>query len=253
MKLNEFEEKVVEHILQCSAPGKHAARSALRHLDRAWKLVNEMPELAIFSAITAEEESATALFHILKKRRYKNARLLDSRKHLHKTALHPFLIATGKLFTEFNAQYRPCLEFAHDSSSDGKDLLQLRVTVMDETHQEVWLYPVPPLEFTVSIDDVTHTFAPQLSQFATEKNMPSVIAYVKKLSNRRNLALYASPTGIPHIDGSAGPFLIYRKSVVFHHLIAFLLIDPYPHQQAFVQQMLNSFLAMLQIMPEEAS
>ena len=63
MNLTAFEEKVVEHILQSSAPGKHAARSALRHLERAWKLVDEMPELAMFSAITAEEESAAALFH----------------------------------------------------------------------------------------------------------------------------------------------------------------------------------------------
>lgn len=253
MKLTEFEEKVVEHILQTSAPGKHAARSALRHLDRAWKLVNEMPELAIFSAITAEEESATALFHVLKKCRYKNARLLNIRNHLHKTALHPFLLAVGKLFIEFKEQYRPCFEFDHNSSSDETELLQLRVIVIDEASKEVWAYPMPPLEFTISVNGVIHTFAPQLSQLATEKNMPSVLAYVQKLSNRRNLALYASPTGIPHADGSAEPFLIYRKSVVFSHLIALLLIDPYPHQQAFVQQTLNSFLAMLQFMPDETS
>lgn len=105
MKLNAFEEKVIEHILKSSAPGKHAARSALRHLERAWKLADEMPELAIFSAITAEEESATALFHVLKKHSYDGAELLNGRSHLHKIALHPFMLAVGKLFTEVLKQY----------------------------------------------------------------------------------------------------------------------------------------------------
>lgn len=251
MKLSAFEEKVVEHILQSSAPGKHAARSALRHLERAWKLVDEMPELAMFSAITAEEESATALFHVLKRCRYKGARLLKSRNHLHKTALHPFLLAVGKLFAEFKDHYCPLFEFNTDLSSDGTELLRIRLTVPDGTGRRLWAYPLPPLEFTVSVDDEVHKFEPELSQLAIEKNAATAFAYVQYLSNRRNLALYAAPNGIPHVDGSAEPFLIYRRSVVFSHLIALLLIDPYPQQQAFVQQSLNAFLSMLQMMPSE--
>ena len=109
---------------------------------------------------------------------------------------------------------------------------------------------MPPLEFTVSVDDVIHRFKPELSKLATEKNAASALAYVQRLSNRRNLATYAAPNGIPHVDGRVEPFLIYRKSVVFSHLLAVLLIDPYSQQQAFVQQTLDAFLSMLRIMPD---
>lgn len=250
MKLNSFEEKVVEHILESSAPGKHAARSALRHLERASELADEMPELALFSAITAEEESATALFHVLKRRRYKGAQALNGRNHLHKTALHPFLLSVGKLFIEFKDHYSPRFEFNSDLSHDGVERLRLRLTIPDETGKPWWGYTMPPLEFTVSVDDVVHRFEPELSRLATEKNAASALAYAQKLSNRRNLVIYAAPNGIPHADGSVEPFLIYRKSVVFSHLLAVLLIDPYEQKQTFVQQALTAFLSMLQTMPD---
>ena len=250
MKLSAFDEKVVEHILQSSVPGKHAARSALRHLERAWKLADEMPELAIFLAITAEEESATALFHVLKRHRYKGFRALNGRKHVHKTALHPFLLAVGKLFADFKNHYSPLLEFNSELSQDGVERLRLRLTVPDGTGKRLWAYTMPPLEFTVLVNDVIHRFEPELSRLATEKNAASALTYVKKLSNRRNLAIYAAPNGIPHADESVEPFLIYRKAVVFSHLLAILLIDPYPQQQAFVQQALTAFLSMLQAMPD---
>lgn len=251
MKLSTFEEKVVEHILQSPAPGKHAARSALRHLERAWKLVDEMPELAVFSGITAEEESATAVFHVLKQRRYKGAKSLNSRNHLHKTALHPFLLAVGKLFVEFKDHYRPVFEFNFDLSPNGKELLRLRLTVPDENGGSIWAYPLPPLNFIVTVNDKVYKFEPELSQLATEKNAATAFAYAQEQSNRRNHALYAASNGIPHVDGSVEPFLIYKHSVVFTHLIALLLIEPYPQQQAFVQQLLNAFLGMLKIMPDE--
>jgi len=250
VNLSAFEEKVVEHILKSSTPGKHAARSALRHLERAWKLVDKMPELAMFSAITAEEESATALFHVLKRRRYKGARTLNARSHLHKTALHPFLLAVGKLFAEVKNYYSPLLEFHSDMSHNGAELLRLRLTILDGAGKIWWAYTEPPLEFNVSVNDVVHQFEPELAQLATEKNATSAFAYVQKLSNRRNLAIYAAPNGIPHVNGSAEPFLIYRKSVVFSHLLAVLLIDPHPQRQAFVQQSLTAFLSMLKAMPD---
>lgn len=253
MELNSFEDKVIEHILQSSAPGKHAARSALRHLERAWELADKMPELAVFSAITAEEESATALFHILKKYRYENAQILNIRSHLHKTALHPFLLAMGKLFHEFTRSYSPKFEFNSDLSCDGAERLRIRLTVLSETGERLWAYPMPPLEFTVLNDGAIHQFEPELSKLATEKNAASAYTYVQKLSNRRNLVLYAKNNGIPHITKNIEPFLIYRKSVVFSHLIAILLIDPYSEQQSFVQQALIAFLSMLRAMPDENS
>ena len=245
-----FEEKIIEHILKSHAPEKHAARSALRHLERAWKLADDMPELAIFSAITAEEESATALFHVLKRIQYKGAELLNIRDHLHKTALHPFLLAVGKYFAEFLNCNTPMLEFNIDLSRDNRELLRISFTVPDGPSKEKWAYPFPPLDFKTSVNDVMHKFEEQLSQLATEKNASNAFAHVRRLANRRNEILYASTKGIPHAEG-VEQFLIYRRSVVFTNLIAILLIAPYPQQQAFVQQALNAFLSMLKLMPDD--
>ena len=109
--LTPFEENVVEHILRSSGASKHAARSALRHLERAWELIGNMPELAIFLGITAEEESATAVFHCLKRRKYKGAERINIYDHRHKTALHPLLLAIGQMMREFMEHNKPKLEF----------------------------------------------------------------------------------------------------------------------------------------------
>ena len=100
MQLSEFEGRAIEHVLRSHAPGKHAARSALRHLERAWSLKDSMPEVAVFLGITAEEESAAALFLSLKRRKYEGAGALSCRSHVQKTALHPFLLAAGKLLSQ---------------------------------------------------------------------------------------------------------------------------------------------------------
>lgn len=249
MNLSEFEENVVKHIHECSSATKHAARSAIRHLERASQLATSMPELAVFSAITAEEESATAIFHALKRRGYDGAQQLNVRNHRQKTALHPFLLAVEKLFAELESVHEPHLEFNSELSPDGTELLRIRHTVIGPDGNPLWAYTNPPLEFSVSVNNVVHDFGAELAQLATENNAASAIRYVEKLANRRNLALYASPNGIPHMEGSVEPFLGYRKSVVFSHLMVVLLIEPHAQRQSFVQQSLTAFLKLLTKMP----
>jgi hypothetical protein len=248
LTFNEFEQKVIEHVLQIDAPAKHAARSALRHLERAWRLSDEMPEISMFLAITAEEESASALFQVLCGRSYDGSEKLKTRNHLQKTALHPFLLAIGRLFAEFIDTYSPSFEF---NSNDGSELLRLKLRVTEGGANILDMFPLLPLDFSVSVHEEAYQLEQLLLQFATEKNATSIFEYVKKLANRRNLALYASPKGIPHLDGGAGEFLLYRKSVIFTHFLAILLIDPYPEKQKFVQQALTAFLNMLKLLPDE--
>lgn len=249
MNLTPFEEKIIEHILISSGAGKHAARSALRHLERAWELFESMPELALFLGITAEEESATAVFHCLKRRKYKGAELINTHDHRHKAALHPLLLAIGKAMHEFKEHNGPKLEFDSELSPSEKESLRLRITVFNPTGDAIWAYPYPPLHFSIMLNDVQHDFQPELSQLASEKEAKTAYEYIKKLANRRNQALYATEKGIPHADKNTEKFLIYRKSVVFSHLIAYLLIEPYAEQQLFVQQALNVFLSLLKILP----
>ena len=60
-----FMRRVREGVGASAAPGKHAARNAIRHLEQAFAVKDIDPEGAIFHAITAEEEVATAIFHAL--------------------------------------------------------------------------------------------------------------------------------------------------------------------------------------------
>jgi hypothetical protein len=47
---------------------RHSAANAFRTLRRAWKIAEIDPEIALFLAITAEEEAATALMVSLQSR-----------------------------------------------------------------------------------------------------------------------------------------------------------------------------------------
>jgi len=104
-----------------------------------------MPELAYFCAITAEEESATAIFHSLNRRKYKGASFLKPRNHVHKTALHPFLYAIKEHFSQIVELLNVKLEFNLDLSPNKKELFRLRLELKDI---DKWLYPMPPLDFS---------------------------------------------------------------------------------------------------------
>ena len=48
MQLTEFQQRVVDTALSTNGAGKFAAQSAVRHLERAFQLIEFMPEVAVF-------------------------------------------------------------------------------------------------------------------------------------------------------------------------------------------------------------
>ena len=73
LPLDDFQEGILRcldrqgsHVMQC-------ARSAVRHLSRAWRLRDLDLGMALFRCLTAEEEAATAVFLALKSRQYEGA------------------------------------------------------------------------------------------------------------------------------------------------------------------------------------
>jgi hypothetical protein len=252
MQLSEFERQIVEHLLKASPPGKHACRSAVRYLERAWLLADTMPELAFFCGITAEEESATALFQVLKKHRYVGAKGLNPWRHEHKAALHPFLVSVGRFVLPHIDMLNPGFVFDIDDLSKGKERLQLALDIGIPNKRA---YALPPLSLRINADDVSHYFESELeselANLASENGAKPIFDLVKDRANFRNQILYAAPSGIPQINKDAAlPFLLDCKTIVFSHFIAFLLIDPYSKQQPFVQQCLNAFLQMLKVAPK---
>jgi hypothetical protein len=246
----DFEKRLVQHVLLSECPGKHAVKSAIRALERAWELKDRMPDLAIFLGITSEEESATAVFSALKSRKYPGCERLKPHNHVQKTALHPFLLAVGQVMKELVEYQKPVFLFDSKNSLDGREMLRIRVTLTGPSGQELYAMPLPPLNFEISLNGARHDFTAELQAVASGKKARDIKAYVKKLANRRNLTLYASPNGIPHAMG-VKEFLIYRKSVVVSHIMAFLLIDQNEEHQMFVSHAMNIFLSIVEKFPRD--
>src|SRR5688572_22622865 len=98
LELRPFHREVAELIEHAHSPGRHSARSAIRSLQKAWRLRYIDRELAAFALITADEEAITAIMHALKRRNYPGADRLRTYNHNHKWAFIPFLKAMTMAF-----------------------------------------------------------------------------------------------------------------------------------------------------------
>lgn len=245
--LTELERYLAKAITKTPAPGKQCARSAIRHIQKAWKLLSLDPEMAVFRSITAEEESASAIFHSLRRRGYKHSASLNPTAHLQKNALSPFFNAIETVLAQ--APTPKDLQLVHSKSEN-----RLRVrykSVNPKTGEECYAFPVPPLGFNIRRDGMIYEFKEELEHIANIKKHSSILKHLKKRANQRNQILYAASHGVPSFAGSVEKYFEAFRQNMFRNLIVFLLIDDYPEKQHFVQQALNAFLKMLEKLPTD--
>jgi len=241
--LTELQELVCQMILTTPAPGKHAARSAVRHTLMAWEIRHRDPEMAAFHALTAEEESATAVFHTLQRHRYTGSRKLNPRDHLHKNALRPFLVSVAKVLQNLNRVGIPIKFELNERSKPA--LFRVGLLVPQPDGSRGLLYPEPPLNFSASIDGKVHDFSPEIDELANTRHARSVRQYFEELANRRNRILYAHPNGLPSVGGNVESAVMRTRDSVFWNLVLYLLIDQHRGGQLFVQQCFDAFLKLL--------
>jgi hypothetical protein len=248
LPLTELQLRVAEMILATPAPGKHAARSAVSHIKKSWAIRAIDKEMSAFRAITGEEESVTALFHSLKRLKYSNAEKLDPRNHVHKAAMHSFLAAieNNLHLAELN-QLKPALQV---DVSQEVPIFKTRITLTYSSGEQIALYPVPPLNFTMDHEGKPYDFTDELLELTKQPNLDKVYRHVRHLANRRNQLLYASHEGVPSIPDLPDSFILARRDRVFRNLTLYLLIDPF-EVQPFVQQVLDAFLKLLRLLPRE--
>ena len=98
--LSPGERVLANTIPTANLPGMWAAFNALRHLTRAWMIRELDPQMAVFRSITAEEESASAVFRAVKRLGYSGSRYLNPRNHVHKNALFPFCVAVYRTIAD---------------------------------------------------------------------------------------------------------------------------------------------------------
>lgn len=245
--LTVIEQAALDMVERCPSPGKHCARNAFRHLSKAWKLQETDLEMAAFRAITAEEEAATAIFHALERRKYKGAVKLKRKNHLHKNALIPFCTAVAGALALTEELFKSKLYL---DIEDVPPRFRIRIDVTSIVPGLKYAFPEPPLHFNMHMNDKPHDFTDKLNNIVTKNNFSDITKYLEKRANKRNMLLYAAPEGAPEVKALRN-FLPIQRNNVFMLLILYLMIDPYPMKQLFVQQSLQAFLKMLKLLPGE--
>lgn len=111
--------------------------------------------------------------------------------------------------------------------------------------------PIPPLNFnfTDSNSGKKFTFNEIFKELYVGEKFKNSLKYIQDVANQRNKLLYASSAGKPSIQDDIEEYLIEQKSKVFTFIYITLLIDPWEKSEgnsAFVQQVLNSYLLLLE-------
>lgn len=224
------------------------ARHAIRHLMLAWRIRAIDPEMAVFRAITAEEEAATALFLVLQEHGYRGVGRKHYRNHEYKQGLWFFMSGVAELYEELTS--KPELRTRHWELGDKHRLsLELRFPNSE------WIEVRPPLGFSLStqwqdpesgeLRTQPTDFAVQLNRLAEKAKRETIREHINAEANARNRLLYADETGMPELAGPAQPIILNRKHRVFWILQVYCLVAPYRKHALFVQQSLDAFnLAM---------
>jgi len=247
LNFSEFENATIKAIEDCRGAVKNCAKNSIQHLRKA-NIIKEIDkEMAVFRAITAEEEAAASLFFSLKNCQYKNANHISFKLHTHKQALYPFIQSVSifiervsKLnefpFTDFNLTH---------IENDGRRAIKMGLKIKN---QDKIAEPVPPLHFKM-FSDVSGpiTFENEFREIVNNQMFNDIMKYIKKVANQRNLLLYANNSGVSKIESDLDKYLYIQKRKVFIILNTLLMIDPWKNEgkALFVQQALDAFLIIL--------
>lgn len=252
--LTGFESKCVT--LLNAAPSSHARhcfRSAIHHVERAEALTKLDPAMAVFRAITAEEEAASGLIRCLSELEYPRSDELNPHDHVHKHAIFPFMEILRLFFGQTVGKHFQNYHL-HINEDEGETRLTLALSMVVFGEPKL-AYPIPPLNFGVSILGKAEPmdYSSQIAEFTKAKGMPSVKAFLKKEANLRNTILYAGPTGYPVVQDLNVSFIDERRRRVFGMLYLYLLIFPYKEHQSYVSQALSAFADVLGQLKKGAS
>jgi len=238
-------DKVVNDCIEVSAKGqgRNCALNAISHLESAWKIKDIDPEMAVFRAITAEEEAATAIFIALKEKSYENANRIKFKNHPYKQAVAPFITAVSKFMADIARwpDFPLGEKYQLSFEGEGKD----RKLILSFYFANGLATPIPPLGFEFVLNGKPYNFEKELLEITSGKSRADIIKYVKNIANLRNTILYARADGIPKITGKIDGHLEKRRRTVMTFLRIYSLIYPYKEKALFVEQALKSFLVMM--------
>jgi hypothetical protein len=206
--------------------------------------------MAVFRAITADEEAASAVMWELKNIGYDGHAKLLPHNHHHKNAVIVFL----EVFRRFLFRF-PDLVNSQTWIDIGENLETKRPAlafrIIKPNGESLTISP--PLKFEILVDDETNSifdiapsFKRELNGFLSDEKSNTLKAFLKKSANERNILLYASANGSARIKELNDEYLLTRKRRVFRQIITYLMIKLYDDQRfPLVQNCLNAFLSMV--------
>jgi hypothetical protein len=247
---SELDRALIDILLRLTTATRWPAINAVRHLNRAWKIRESDPEMAMFRSITAEEEAATAILQSLKSHGYRGADKLKPRDHVQKNAVIPFFDAITRVFATM--QGAPPLQILLDQQQAPPQLI-LQVQIQHPTKGLVWAIPQPPLHFSArrSVDGgetyEVEDFGRGVDEIVAGAGAKTIIAHLRERANSRNRLLYAASSGYPQLEGNIEPALKNYQRNTFTLIRIYLMIEPYSKKQNFVQQALLSYLKAIDL------
>ncbi len=245
-KTDNFEEKCLELITNAPAcHSRHCFKSALHHLERAEVLAPIDPAMAIFRAITAEEEAASGILRCLRELQYPRSNEINMHDHRHKHAVYPFMEIVGLFFGQTIGKLIHNYQL-HIKDEDGATRLMLALPI-EVFGRPKLAYPIPPLNIGVSGDGMEPylDYSSQMSEFVETKGKESIEKLIKEKANLRNRILYAGPDGYPVVQELNINFLPEKRRRVLAMAKLYLLIYPYKEHQPYVCQALDVFISIL--------
>lgn len=218
--------------------------NAVRHLNRAWKIKDLDFEMTALRCITAQEESAKAIFHSLRASKYGGAERLGLKSHVHKMALITFLRAVNNFLAEM-LETSPVHDIRLSLEAATR---RLSVSFCLRGIDGYRLKPEPPLHFSSTVNEEHPDFRRQMDVFvkaSAAKAGESLEKYLQEQGQLREKLLYAPNAGLHDFSGDVEKLFTEGQQRVFRNLIFYLLIDQHAEQQGFVQQCLNAFVEMV--------
>lgn len=216
--------------------------AALIHLSFAHRLKDIDPPMAIFRAITAEEEAATGLLRALQAQGYAAPGELLPKDHLQKAAVYPFLRAIAKHTSYLRMNGIKEVKFGIPKNEE-EPKLQLAL-ILDGANNGIVALPYPPLNLTIHEGGEAVDYQKYFRELISPKGFEDIRKYLNIKKNKRNLLLYASPQGLldpgPVVDSTLADY----KHRIMTILKAALLIWPYTETQPFVYEAVRSFLGL---------
>ena len=160
---------------------RNCFRSAFHHLQSAERIAEIDPAMAAFRGITGEEEAASGFMHCLKERGYKNADRLKPKEHIHKNAIAPFLEVLGLFFAETISAHvkKPALML----KGEGNERRLMLGLLMPVNGEDIWVHPIPPLNFTVSSEAKRLSYRKQIDALVSHRGAKNISAHIRAQAN----------------------------------------------------------------------